>query len=205
MNLEKIKAWFEENKDQDDVKQYLEGLSAVSSDKVKGFLETDEGKQLIQPTLDKYHNKSLESWKTNNLEKLIEDEINKRNPTKTPAEIELEKLRKQFEDSEKARNREALKNKALEIAAEKGLPQGVLDYFIGEDEETTLANLATFESEVNAAIQAGVEEKFKQNGRGLGVGGTGGNDKSGEYGKKLAESSAKNNENLEDARKSYFE
>lgn len=154
---------------------------------------------------DKHHNAALETWKSNNLDNLVEAELKKRNPDKTPAEIELETLRKQFEDSEKARAREALKNKALEIAGEKGLPKGVLDFFIGEDEEKTLANLASLETEVNAAIQAGVDAKFKANGRGVNTGASGATGDSGEYGKKLAEGIAKTNEGLEDARKSYFE
>ncbi|MCG3017519.1 DUF4355 domain-containing protein, partial [Escherichia coli] len=85
-------------------------LSAPTIEGVKGFLETDEGKKLIQPKLDAHFTKSLETWKQNNLEKLVEDEVNKRNPQKTPEQIEVEKLRKEIEDERKARNREALVN-----------------------------------------------------------------------------------------------
>lgn len=153
---------------------------------------------------DKHYNTALETWKTNNLDNLVEEELKKHNPDKSPAELELEKLRKQFEDSENARNREALKNKALEVASEKGLPKGVLDFFIADNEENTLANLSTLEQEVQAAIQAGVDAKFKQGGREISGSGSGAAS-TGEYGKELAESAVKGNEGLEDARKSYFE
>lgn len=204
MTLEEIKAWLEANKGTEEVKTYLEGLSAISADKVKGFLETEEGKRLVQPELDRYHSKSLDSWKANNLEALVTDELNKRNPAKTPAEIELEKLRTQFEDSEKARTREALKNKALSVAGEKKLPTSLLDYFLGQDEETTLANLAALETEFNTAIQAGVDAKFKQGGRDFNAGSSGGAANTGEFGRKMAEEAAKGNEGLEKARESYF-
>lgn len=152
---------------------------------------------------DKHHNTALETWKTNNLESLVEAEVKKLNPDKSPAEIELEKLRKQFEDSEKARNRETLKNKALEVASEKGLPKGVLDFFIADDEEGTLANLTALEMELATAIQAGVDAKFKENGRTPGFGG--GSQGEGSFGKSLAESQSKSSEGLEQARQSYFE
>ncbi|MBJ7897205.1 DUF4355 domain-containing protein [Bacillus atrophaeus] len=164
MNIEEIKQFLAENKDNEEVKAFVGELSAVSADKVKGFLETEEGKRLIQPRLDSYFTKGLETWKSNNLESLIEEELQKRNPSKTPEQIELEKLRSEIERERAARNREALVNKALNVADEKQLPKGVIDYFIGEDEETTLANLSKFEETFNAAVQNAVDIKFKESG-----------------------------------------
>ncbi|MCL8470494.1 MULTISPECIES: DUF4355 domain-containing protein [Bacillus subtilis group] len=164
MNIEEIKQFLAENKDNEEVKAFVGELSAVSADKVKGFLETEEGKKLIQPRLDSYFTKGLDTWKSNNLESLIEEELQKRNPSKTPEQIELEKLRSEIERERAARNREALVNKALNVADEKQLPKGVIDYFIGEDEETTLANLSKFEETFNAAVQNAVDIKFKESG-----------------------------------------
>lgn len=168
--------------------------AAVANASVKSELDSEK---------DKHHGTALETWKTNNLNSLVEEELKKRNPDKSPAELELEKLRKQFEDSENARNREALKNKALEVASEKGLPKGVLDFFIGDNEENTLANLNTFEQEINTAIQAGVDAKFKLNGRNPNGGSGGGKEKAGEFGKELAGASAANDKQAE-AQKHYF-
>ena len=165
MKLEDVKKFLSENKDQDEVKAYLGELSAVSADKVKGFLETKEGKSLIQPKLDSHFTKGLETWKANNLEKIIEDEVNKRNPQKTPEQLELEKLRKEIEDERKARNRESLVNKALKVADEKSLPKGIIDFFIADDEENTLTNLSKLEEEYSKAVQSAVDSKFKEHGR----------------------------------------
>ncbi|MGX2958038.1 DUF4355 domain-containing protein [Peribacillus sp. JNUCC 23] len=171
INLEAIKKFLSDNKDQDDVKTYLGELSAVSADKVKGFLDTDEGKRLVQPKLDAHFTKGLETWKTNNLETLITDEVNKRNPQKTPAEIEVEKLRKEIEGERKARNRETLVNKALKVAKEKNLPDGIIDFFIGEDEDGTTSNLSKLEEEYTKAVQTAVDAKFKEHGRSIEPGG----------------------------------
>lgn len=164
MNIEEIKQFLDENKDNEEVKAFVGELSAVSADKVEGFLETEEGKRFIQPRLDSYFTKGLATWKANNLDSIVEEKIRERNPDKSPAELEIEKLKKQIEDAEKARNREALVNKALNVADEKKLPKGVIDYFIGEDEETTLANLSKFEETFNAAVQNAVDIKFKESG-----------------------------------------
>ncbi|MGG3571052.1 DUF4355 domain-containing protein [Bacillus gobiensis] len=203
MNLEDVKKFLAENKDQDDVKAYLGELSAVSADKVKGFLDTADGKQLIQPRLDSYFTKGLETWKQNNLESLIEEEVKKRNPEKSQEQKEIEKLRKQIEDAEKARNRESLVNKALKVAKEKNLPDGIIDFFIGDDEETTTANLAKFEEVYSKGVQAAVDKKFKDSGRQLP--GQSGSGEGADYGKQLAKDFAENNKGLEDAQKSYFE
>lgn len=171
MTLEEIKQWLEQNKEQEDVKAFLGELSAVSADKVKGFLETEEGKRLLQPRLDQYFSKGLETWKANNLEKIIEEEIQKRNPGKSPEQMEIEKLKKQIEEAEKARQREALVNKALKVAKEKNLPDGLIDFFIADDEEKTLANLSKLEEEYSKAVQAAVDAKFKEGGRRVEPGG----------------------------------
>lgn len=165
MKLEDVKKFLSENKDQEDVKAYLGELSAVSADKVKGFLDTDEGKRLLQPRLDSNFTKGLDTWKKNNLEAIIEEEVNKRNPQKTPEQIELEKLRKEIEDERKARNRESLVNKALKVADEKSLPKGIIDFFIADDEENTLTNLSKLEEEYSKAVQSAVDSKFKEHGR----------------------------------------
>lgn len=172
MKLEDVKKFLSENKEQEDVKAYLGELSAVSADKVKGFLDTDEGKRLLQPRLDSNFTKGLDTWKKNNLEAIIEEEVNKRNPQKTPEQIKIEELTKKIEDAEKARNREALVNKALKVADEKSLPKGVIDFFVAEDEENTLTNLTKFEEVYSEAVKKAVESKFKESGRQVNAGGT---------------------------------
>lgn len=171
ITLDAVKKFLTENKEQEAVKTYLGELSAVSADKVTGFLDTDEGKKLLQPRLDTYFTNGLKTWKANNLEALIIDEVNKRNPKKTPEQIKIEELTNKIEIAEKARIREGLVNKALKVAKEKSLPDGVIDFFIGEDEAGTLDNLKKFEEEYTKAVQAAVDVKFKENGRIVSTGG----------------------------------
>lgn len=158
MNKE-IKDWLES----EEGKAYIEGL--ITPDRVKTFLDTDEGKKVIQPSIDKNFAKGLETWKANNLTKIIEDEIAKKFPEETEEKKELRKLRDEIASERKARLRETLRNKALSEATQKNLPVEIVDYFVGEDDDTTKSNLIRFEETWHNAIKNAVEGKFKEGGR----------------------------------------
>ncbi|MCK0470885.1 DUF4355 domain-containing protein [Halalkalibacter sp. APA_J-10(15)] len=164
MNLEDIKKFLEENKDQEEVKAYVEGLSKITPNGVTAFLETDEGKKLLQPRLDKYFTTGLETWKSNNLQKLVEEEVAKKNPSETPEQKEIRELKEKFAAIEQEKTRETLKNKALSTLTEKKLPTFLLDYLIGNDEDSTNKSLTKFEETWNLQLQSVKEELLKENG-----------------------------------------
>lgn len=130
-------------------------------------------KSVFDAEKDKHHSKALDTWKTNNLDTLVDAEVAKRNPAKSPVEIQLEALQKKYDDSEKAGKREKLMNKAIVQANDKGWPVELLDYFVGDDEEITTTNLAKLEEVYAKSVQASVEGKFKENGREVPPGGSG--------------------------------
>ena len=163
--LEDVKKFLEENKENEDVKAYLNELSAVSADKVNGFLDTEEGKRLIQPRLDSHVTKGLDTWKANNLDALIDAKVKELYPEETEEQKRIRKLEKELEDQKTAAQREKLLNKAVSYASEKQLPADVVEFFIGEDEESTMKNLGAFEEKYNAALQKAIESKFQENGR----------------------------------------
>jgi len=161
MNLEEVKRFLEENKENEEVKAYLQGLNKVTVEDVTAFLETDEGKKLLQPRLDKNFSKGLETWKNNNLEKLIDEEIKKRFPEKDEKDIELEKVRAELEKMKADTLRKELTNKAIKEMTNKSLPIDLVDYIIADNEENTLANVTKLEEVFNNHITTVVEEKLK--------------------------------------------
>ncbi|MGG0775954.1 DUF4355 domain-containing protein [Bacillus rugosus] len=163
--LEEVKKFLEENKENEEVKAFVGELSAVSADKVEGFLETNEGKRLIQPRLDSHFTKGLETWKANNLDALVDAKVKELYPEETEEQKRIRKLEKELEDQKTAAQREKLLNKAVSYASEKQLPADVVEFFIGEDEESTMKNLGAFEEKYNAALQKAIESKFQENGR----------------------------------------
>ncbi len=156
---------------EEDLKNYLEGLS-VTPEGVKEYLDSEDGKKLLQPILDKYHTKSLESWKANNLDKItqeaVDQAIKEKYPDETDDQKRLKALEQELDNEKKARNRELLRNKAISTATEKGLPIDVIDHFLGDDEDSTLANIAKFEDVWKQGTQAAVEGVFKDGGRRVG-------------------------------------
>lgn len=160
-NFDEIKSYFETNKDSDEVKGYVS--SFINADGVSKFLETDDGKKFIQPTLDKYHSKSLKTWQDNNLSKLVDEEVNKRFPKIDPKDKEIAELKAQFEKAQKETARDKLTNKALKVATEQKLPTDLVDYFIGDDEDTTNKNLEKFMAAMSAHDEAIKTEFAKGN------------------------------------------
>ncbi|HID1306831.1 TPA: DUF4355 domain-containing protein [Staphylococcus aureus] len=165
MNIEEVKSFFEEHKDDKEVKDYLNGLKTVSVDDVKGFLDTEEGKRFIQPELDRYHSKVLESWKEKNLEDLIEQEVRKRNPEQSEEQKRISALEQELEKRDAEAKREKLRSNALGKAQELNLPTSLVDRFLGDSDEDTEQNLKALKETFDKYVQKGVESKFKSSGR----------------------------------------
>ncbi|MEK4640320.1 DUF4355 domain-containing protein [Bacillus sp. FSL W8-0519] len=138
----------------------------ITLEAVQSFVNDDDnGKKWLQSLTDTRVTDAIKTYETKTLPKKIEDEIAKRFPAETEDQKQLRNLKQQFERLEAEKQKETLKNKALSIATEKGLPTKLVDYFIGSDEEKTIKGLDTFEEVFSLAVQQAVEEKFKQGGR----------------------------------------
>lgn len=127
--------------------------SGLTLDAFKSKLESDSNfKSFMDSEKDKHSKKSFETWKANNLQKLIDDKANEKylelhpeDKPKDPIMIQLLEENKQnkvkLEQMEKEKLRETLVNKALKVATEKKLPLELIDFIIGDDEVTTMTNL----------------------------------------------------------------
>lgn len=174
MKKNEILEFLKDMADDADIDETVKGNEALAKlfekgltiDDVKNFLDSNEdGKKYLQQYGDTRVTKGIETFKEKNLQRLIDDAVSKANPQETEDQKMIRELREKFETSEKERTRETLKNKALKIASDKKLPDDLLDYFIGQDEETTLKNLElydkVFNGRISDGIQKGIEEKLK--------------------------------------------
>ncbi|MBY6878679.1 DUF4355 domain-containing protein [Clostridium botulinum] len=133
-------------------------------DVFKQKVNTDKDfKSFIDSLKDQHLSKGLETWKTNNLQSLIDEKIKELYPEEDPKDTELVKLKQEMENMKKEKIKEQLTNKALKIATEKGLPNDLVDYFIGQDEETTNKNLETLEKVFTDKLETTVKERLKGN------------------------------------------
>ncbi|MFT4413904.1 DUF4355 domain-containing protein [Fredinandcohnia humi] len=163
MEWKEVKQFIEENKGNEEVSGYLQGLLSVEG--VQQFLQDNkEAKSWLDSTVDKRTSKSLETWKANHLEALINEEVKRRFPEKDAKDIELEKLKSEVEKMQREKQREILTNQAIKIASDKKLPLPLVDFFIGADEETTNANLEVLESVFQSSVQSIVEQRLKGDG-----------------------------------------
>lgn len=137
MEFKDVKQFIEDNKSTEEVRVYLESIS------------------------DKHANTALETWKKNNLDNLVADKIRERYPEEDERDITIKELQSKFEDLEREKTREILRNVALKEAASKGLPVDLVEYFIGNDEALTLENLGKFEKVFNEAKEASGKSRLK--------------------------------------------
>lgn len=165
MDLQEVKTYLETNSQDAAVVEYLSELKKPTAEVVNSYLDSQEGVKLLQPRLDSHFSKGLQTWKDNNLSKLIDEEVAKRNPGETPEQKEIRELKAQLEQDKAERLKEKLTNVAMKKADELGLPLDLVQHFIGADEDSTNSNLENFNSAFQTAIKTEVDSKFKQNGR----------------------------------------
>ena len=136
--------------------------SILTVDRIKPLLENEPDlRSHIDSLKDKHLAKGLETFKKNNLEKLVQAELLKRNPNKTPEQLRIEELERKFEQAEKEKARFQMESKFKDTLNEKGIPSKLLDFVLSEDEETTLANITIFEDVMKSTIEKGINDKLK--------------------------------------------
>lgn len=139
---------------------------ALTLQAVQEFLSAnDEGKKWLQAEKDKTVTKGLETWKANSLPKILDEEISKRFPAETPEQKKLKELEQQLAQMERQARRATLKAQALGVAGQHNIPADLVDFLIGEDEETTQKNIEKAKTALNSLLQNAAQVHFKDSGR----------------------------------------
>lgn len=138
------------NKDDEDIDEVLKNAEPVKAlvgsgltlDAFKSKLESDPNfKSFMDSEKDKHLQKGIDTFKTNNLQKLVDEEYKKQHPEADPKDTEMAELKRKIEQMEKEKQKDKSINKALKFATEKKLPAELVDFVVSEDEATTMANL----------------------------------------------------------------
>lgn len=168
MNLEEVKKFLAENKDDEQVQAFLDSLKVDEQPTLEVFkelVETDPAfKAFMDSQKDKHYGKALETWKENNLQKIVQEQVSELYPEDDPKDIELQKLKREFEEMKSAATREKMTNLALKKATELNLPTELIDYFVATDEEATLGNIEKFHSVYTEDFQEKLRNKLKGQG-----------------------------------------
>lgn len=158
----------EQLKDEEDINELFKGTDVETTFKVeptldvfKAKLTEKEFKSFMDSEKDTHANKALETWKTNNLQTIINDEVLKATgKKKTPEQIKIEELEKKMLENE-ARAQKAEKiAKYKDVLAEKKIPMEMIEYFLTDNEETTNTRIDNFSTYVNEMVNSNVKEKI---------------------------------------------
>jgi uncharacterized protein with gpF-like domain len=166
--LEKIK----NAKEDEDINALLVGTDIETQfkgaeptlDTFKSKIKTDKTyQQFIESENDKHYAKAFKTWKENNLEKELEPFMLAKYPelVTDPVKKELAEMRKELEKEKSSNARKDLLSEAMKYAAEKKLPAGFIDKFLGEDLDSTKANLDVLAIDWSKGLEASMDEKFK--------------------------------------------
>jgi hypothetical protein len=131
ITLEMVKAFFEANKEKPEVDEYIKSMSIekpLSSEVVNGFLETIEGKNLLQPKLDAFATKAITSHDEKNKEKVnaevarrVNEKLAELNKEDTPEQKMLKEQIQRTQDLEKRYEEDKKLAKINEIAYKEGI------------------------------------------------------------------------------------
>lgn len=124
---------------------------------IKGYYDS-----VVDKTVSKRLDKSIESWKEKNLNNLIEEEINKRYPPKTEAEIKLEEINVALEKANKEKQQLELKMQYQELLIKSNIPVEMVNFLAGNDTEETIKNIETFKESMVKYVDRTVDNRFKQ-------------------------------------------
>lgn len=135
---------------------------ASSLDVFKGKLESDkEFASLLDGIKDKHFNKALETWKANNLDKIVQAKMLENNPQLSPAELKIQELEKKFADMEKAKAKAEMIAEFKDKFNDKKIPTDIMNFLLAEDKDVIEANITVFENSMQKYIDAKVEERVK--------------------------------------------
>ncbi len=140
------------------VTQYI----ATNPDLLGNLLGMDIGQKALQPKLDQHFSKSLETWKANNLDKIVNERVEALFPNETPQAKQMRELQAQIDKINAEKMKAEMSTVTLNLLAQEGVPNTFARFLQGSDEATTRANISDFKHQFNQALNGSVDSKFKQ-------------------------------------------
>lgn len=131
-----------------------EDINLTDIKEVRSWLDSEKDKHSTKAIQT-----ALENFKKNDMQKLIDAEILKRNPSKTPEQLKIEELEAKFAEQEKKAQRAEMIAKFKDTLVEKNIPSKMIDFLLADNEEVTNANISIFEESMKTYIDKQVESR----------------------------------------------
>lgn len=149
-------------KEQEEIKGLIKPFDVEKitlEDFKKVITENKEIKGYYTSEKDRAVSKGIETFKSNNLQKLIDEELKKKsNEGLSEEAIQLKELQAKFEALEKEKIISELKGKYTKSLAEKGLSTELVNFVFNEDEEVFNSNV----DKINSILQSSINAKTKE-------------------------------------------
>ena len=148
---------------QDEFKS-LKDLSKLTSGDITNILTGEVGKAYMTSHDDSVRSKAVETFKNGKMQDEIKKAIEEsKNETKSPEQIEIEKLKKQFEESQAELTKERNTAKYSKVLKDKGLPTELVNFVYGDGtEEVVNKNIDTISKIIKGAVDSKVNAKMGQ-------------------------------------------
>ena len=161
ITFEQVKSFLEANSDDEAVKSYLKGLvpeEPITADKVKLYLDTPDGKALIQPMMDKRVTEALDTYKRktfdNEVNARVAAELLKRNPEETPEQKRVRELEENMRKMKEEQETERLKSQIKDLAFKEGVALDFIDNIPFTSVEQANLYIRNFKNELENAKTA---------------------------------------------------
>lgn len=142
-----------EEKETEEQEQQEEQIE-MDVDQLKGWLGTEEGKKFLQPLLDKHFSKGLDTWKQNNLDKLVEERMEELHPTDPDKQL-IQKLQNELKQKE-------IHDIAVKTLAEAGMPIELSRFFTGSgDVEQVKQGIEDLKTAFQKALKVEITDRLK--------------------------------------------
>ena len=149
-------------KEQEEIKGLIKPFDVneiTLEDFKKAIADNKEIRGYYASEKDRAVSKGIETFKSNNLQKLIDEELKKKsNEGLSEEAIQLKELQAKFEALEKEKTISELKGKYTKLLVEKGLNAELVDFVFNEDEEIFNSNV----DKINSILQNSINSKTNE-------------------------------------------
>lgn len=123
---------------------------------IKGFYASEKDRAVTNG-IKTYEEKTLPT-------KLEEALKAKSNEGKTPEQIQMQEMQKEIDNMKTEKVKTEMSSKYTKTLSEKGLDAGLVDFVLGNDDESTNANIEKINALIASAVDAQVKSKLNQGG-----------------------------------------
>jgi hypothetical protein len=126
------------------------------------ILKTEVAKPYVQPLVDSHFSKGLETWKANNLDKIVNERVESLFPNETPQAKQMRELQAQIDRINGEKQQAVMGTFTTQELVNNNLPTQFARFLQGNDEATTRANISDFQTMFTQHLNGTVDSKFKQ-------------------------------------------